>query len=150
MGLGGLLILLFLEKGEWEGHTAFCARVGDGDFDGPALPADLVVAAHGVPGLAPALFEKLDGDLAAATAAAAGVVGRGRGAQAEAAAAVGDGVVRLVALRFELAHQGGDALVDEGLDLGFGDVGELEPEDVAGLGDDGGKIAEEEDGVKDA
>jgi hypothetical protein len=58
--------------------------------------------------------------------------------------------VRLVALGFELAHEGGDALVDEGLDLGFGDVGELEPEDVAGLRDDGGEVAEEEDGVEDS
>ena len=54
-----------------EGHTAFCARIGDGDLDGPALPADLVVAAHGVPCLAAALLEELDRDLAA-TAAAAG------------------------------------------------------------------------------
>jgi hypothetical protein len=32
-------------------------------------------------------------------------------------------VVRLVALGFELAHEGGHALVDERLDLGVGDVG---------------------------
>jgi len=58
--------------------------------------------------------------------------------------------MRLVALCFELAHEGGHALVDEGLDLGFGDVGELEPEDVAGLRVDGGEEAEEEDGVEDS
>jgi hypothetical protein len=32
-------------------------------------------------------------------------------------------VVGLVAFGFELAHEGGHALVDEGFDLGFGDVG---------------------------
>jgi hypothetical protein len=59
-------------------------------------------------------------------------------------------VVWLVALRLELAHQAGHALVDKRLDLGIGDVGELEPEHVAGLGADGGEEAEEEDGVEDS
>ncbi len=58
--------------------------------------------------------------------------------------------MRLVALGFELAHESGHALVDQGLDLGFGDVGELQPQDVAGLRDDGGKVAQEEDGMENA
>ncbi len=138
-----------------EGHTAFCARIGDGDLDGPALPADLVVAAHGVPCLAAALLEELDRDLAATAAAArVGRCSTGTGvAEAETvsqAAAVRGWVVGLVALGFELAHEGGDALVDEGLDLGLGDVGEFKSEDIAGLRDDGREVAEEEDGVEDA
>lgn len=55
-----------------------------------------------------------------------------------------------MALRFELPHEGGHTLVDERLDFGFGDKGELEPQDVAGLGDDGGEEAEEEDCVEDS
>lgn len=56
----------------------------------------------------------------------------------------------LVALSFELAHESGHALVDESLDLGFGDVGQLEPEDIAGLGEDGREVAEEENGMQDS
>jgi hypothetical protein len=59
-------------------------------------------------------------------------------------------MVWLVALRLELAHQAGHALVDQRLDLGVGDVGELEAEHVAGLGADGREVAEEEDGVEDS
>jgi hypothetical protein len=52
-------------------RTAFCARIRNGHFDRPALPADLVIAADGVPRLAPALLEELNRYLAAASAAGA-------------------------------------------------------------------------------
>lgn len=58
--------------------------------------------------------------------------------------------MRLVALRLELAHQSGHALVDEGFDLGFGDICEFEPKHVASLREDGGEVTEEEDGVEDS
>lgn len=50
----------------------------------------------------------------------------------------------------EVADERAGALVDEGLELGLGDVGEGEIEDFVGLRDDGGEIAVEEDGVEDS
>ena len=138
-------------------RTALRPRISHGDFHRPALPANLIVPAHGVPRLAPALLQKLDRNLATSPAGTGG--GRGRHSPATAAAAKGKaegalrgrrGVSGRVALGLELAHEGGDALVDEGLDLGVGDVGELEAQDVAGLGEDGWEVAEEEDRVEDS
>lgn len=70
------------------------------DLDGPALPADLLLAPHGEPGLAALLLEELDRDLAPA-----------RGASAA------------VGLLVELAGESGDALVDHGLELDVVDQG---------------------------
>jgi hypothetical protein len=109
-------------------RTTLSFGFGDGDLEGPALPADLVVA-PGEPGLAAALLEELDGELAPAAAARAHA---GRGS-----------------LGVELALQGGGALVDHGLELVVVDVGEGEVEDLAGLRGDGGEEAVEEDGVED-
>lgn len=115
-----------------EGRTArttFGPRLGDGNFDSPALPADLLVAA-GEPGLAAAFLEEVDGDLAAPAVAVTGNVGG--------------------ALGVELAVEGGDALLDHGLQLVIIDVGQGDAEDVARLGDERGEEAVEEDGVEDA
>ena len=53
----------------------------------------------------------------------------------------------LVALCLELAHEGGDTLIDQSIDLGLGDVSELETEHIPGLRDHRGEEPEEEDGV---
>lgn len=50
----------------------------------------------------------------------------------------------------ELLDQRRGALVDEGLELGDGDVGEGEVEDFVGLRGERGEVAVEEDGVEDA
>jgi hypothetical protein len=115
-------------------RTALGARLGDGDLDGPTLPANLVVAA-GEPGLAAALLEELDGEL---TPAAASVGGSGSGGR------------RGALLGVELAFEGGGTLVDHGLELIIIDVGQGEVKNDAGLGGDGGEEAVEEDGVEDA
>jgi hypothetical protein len=59
-------------------------------------------------------------------------------------------VVRLVAVRVELSYQRSCALVDHGFQLDIGDVWERQVEHVAGLRQDGGEEAVEEDGVQDA
>jgi hypothetical protein len=115
-------------------RTALGARLGDGDLDGPTLPTNLVVAA-GEPGLAAALLEKLDGELATA---ATGVGGGGGGGWGGALLGV------------KLALESGGALVDHGLELIIVDIGQGEVENDASLGGDGGEEAVEEDGVEDA
>ena len=124
-----LLTLLTIQLSNWRGvyiRTTLGPRLCDGDFDGPDLPAHLVVAAA-QPGLAAALLKELDGQLAAAP----GVVGRG-------------------ALGVEVALEGGGALVDHGGQLRVVDVGERQVEDVAGLRGEGGEESVEEDCVEDA
>lgn len=53
-------------------------------------------------------------------------------------------------VRVQLADEGGGALVDQGLQLRNGDVGEGEVEDFVGLGGQGGEVPVEEDGVENA
>lgn len=110
-------------------RTALGSGLGHRDLDGPPFPADLLVAAHGQPGLAALLLEELDRDLAAA--AARGVV-----------------LVRLGGI--ELAGQGGGALVDHGLELDIVDEREGQVQDLAGLRLHRGEEAMEEDGMQDA
>lgn len=50
-------------------------------------------------------------------------------------------------LGVELAHEGGGPLVDQGLELRLGDVGEGEVQDLVGLGGYGREVAVEEDCV---
>lgn len=116
--------------------TTFCSRLGHGDFDGPALPADLLFAAHDIPRLAAALLKELHRDLPTAAPAATTAV------------TVIVATSRLLFLK--LAHQHLGPLVDERLEFVVVDVGQRQVEDVAGAGHDGGEEAVEEDGMEDA
>lgn len=129
------------------GLTTLRPRLRDRDPDGPALPADLLVAL--VPHLAPArLLHELDRHLAAAAAVCAvpttsttssssssapsapgDATGRAEEAPHDGAGLLlqgrgGGALLGLVGV--ELAQEGGGALGDEGLELGLGDVGEGE------------------------
>lgn len=115
--------------------TILSPRLCDGNFDGPALPTNLLVAAYGVPrGLPAAALKELHLDLAAT----ATVPGAGAGV-----------VVGLVALGVELADERRRALVDQRLQFHVGDVREREVEDLACLWEDRGEEAVEEDRVED-
>jgi hypothetical protein len=94
--------------------TTFCSRLGHGDFDRPALPADLLLAAHDIPGLASSLLKKLHRDLAAAASAVAAAATTTAGAGATANAG------RL--LFFQLSYQHLRPLVDQRLEFIVVDV----------------------------
>lgn len=152
-----------------KGLTTLRPRLRDRDPDGPALPADLLVAL--VPHLAPArLLHELDRHLAAAAAvravasptttsspAASPAPGYAAG-RAEEAPHDGAGLLLqrrgggalLGLVGVELAQEGGGALGDEGLELGLGDVGEGEVQHLVGLRGDCGEVPVEEDCVEDA
>lgn len=106
--------------------TTLCPWLGDSDPNGPALPADLLVAGR-KEGLPPLLLEELDHDLPTAPAVA--------------------GAAR-AALVVQLADEGVGALLDHGLELDILDVGKGEVEDLTGLGDDSREEAVEEDGME--
>lgn len=90
--------------------TAFCARFCHSHLDGPALPADLIIAPHIEPRLPTALLKELDGDLSTAVTIVRRRAGMG---------------MWLAALCLELAYESGDTLLDQGVDLILGDIGEL-------------------------
>lgn len=103
-------------------RTRLGARCGYGHVQGPLLPTNVLVGfAKGKVRLPPALFEELDGELAALLLVAA-VYG---------------------------SDQGQGALVDERLQVYVVDGGEGEVEQVAGEGGDGGEVAVEEYRVQD-
>lgn len=123
--------------------TVLRPRLRDRDPDGPALPADLLVAL--VPHLAPArLLHELDRHLAATAAVRAvptttssssaspapgDAAGRAEEAPYDGAGLLlqGRGGRPLLGLvGVELAQEGGGSLGDQGLELGLGDVGEGE------------------------
>lgn len=136
----------YYEKGYWRSrkeHTAFGPGLGNSNLYRPALPADLLVAAGQPRPLPPALLEELDDQLTAAAPRCArarsrcGSRGKGR--------RVGRG-----ALGVELALEGGDVLLDHGLELVIVDVGQGQVEDFAGPRGERGEEAVEEDRVEDA
>lgn len=151
-----------------KGLTTLRPRLRDRDPDGPALPADLLVAL--VPHLAPArLLHELDRHLAAAAAVravaspttssspAASPAPRDAAGRAEEAPHDGAGLLLqgrgggalLGLVGVELAQEGGGALGDEGLELGLGDVGEGEVQHLVSLRGDCGEVPVEENCVED-
>lgn len=58
--------------------------------------------------------------------------------------------MRLVALRFQLAHKGVHALLNQRIDLCLVDVGDFEPENITGLGYNRREESEEEDCLENA
>ena len=145
-----------MEGREGRRPTSLRSRLGHRNPDGPALPADLLVAPATIPCLAAPLLKKLHRDGAPAVAAlpsparrAATTGTQGPQAGPQRGGPAGAGAVVVDALGVEALGQLVGALLDHGVELGVGGVGKGDVEDLARARGDGGEEAVEEDGMED-